>query len=328
MGKRVEAAGRGDGCFVWGSFWVNDRLEACPTAVLGGFMQRLSFLALLLLANVAWAADPPVVWEIKEGIKAPESAYLDEASGTLFLSQIGDGGGDGKDGDGWISKLSTDGKVVVNKWVTGLDSPKGIRSHKGTLWVSDIDQLVAIDIAKGQITKRVKIEGAKFLNDVACGEDGTVYVSDMPMSRVFQYKDDKLSLFAEGPELENPNGLLVDGDKLILGGWGTGIKSDFTVETPGRLLALDLKTKKVTPITPKPLGNLDGIERDGQGGYTVTDWKAGKVFHVAKNGDSKLILALPQGTADHAYLIQQKLLILPRMMENCVTAYDLSKIVP
>ena len=49
----------------------------------------------------------PVVWEISEGLKAPESAYLDEPSGLLFLSQIGEGGGAGKDGDGWISKLKT-----------------------------------------------------------------------------------------------------------------------------------------------------------------------------------------------------------------------------
>lgn len=281
-----------------------------------------------LICCALLAATPPVVWDVNEGIKAPESAYLDEATGVLFLSQIGDGGGDKKDGDGWISKLSPDGKVLVNKWVTGLDSPKGIRSHQGTLWVSDIDQVVAIDIAKGQITQRVKIEGAKFLNDVACGPDGTVYVSDMPVSRVYQIKDGQPSVFAEGPELENPNGLLVDDGRLILGGWGTGLKPDFSVETPGRLLALDMKTKKVTPITDKPLGNLDGIERDGHGGYVVSDWKAGKVFHVSKTGESKLLLALPQGAADHAYLIKQKRLILPRMMENCVTAYDLSELVP
>ncbi|MFO0821113.1 MAG: SMP-30/gluconolactonase/LRE family protein [Pirellulales bacterium] len=279
-------------------------------------------------ANGANAADPPVAWEVATGLKAPESAYLDPESGALFLSQIGEGGGTGKDGDGWISKFSADGKLVKDKWIVGLDSPKGLRSHQGTLWVSDIDQLVAIDIAKGEIVKRVKVEGAKFLNDVACGADGTVYVSDMPASRVMQYRDGKVSVFAEGPELECPNGLLVDGDQLLLGGWGVNIKEDFSTEKPGRLLALDLKTKKITPITPQPLGNLDGIERDGTGGYLVTDWKAGKVFHVAKDGKATLLLSLPQGTADHAYQIDQKRLILPRMMENKLTTYDVSKLLP
>ena len=58
------------------------------------------------------AADPPVVWEVTEGIKAPESAYWDAEAGVLFLSQIGGGGGTAKDGDGWISKLSREGKVT------------------------------------------------------------------------------------------------------------------------------------------------------------------------------------------------------------------------
>ena len=32
---------------------------------------------------------------------------------------------------------------------------------------------------------------------------------------------------------------------------------------------------------------------------------------------------LPKGTADHAYLPDKQLLILPRMLENKVTAYSL-----
>ena len=55
-----------------------------------------------------------------------------------------------KDGNGYISRLSPDGKVVSAKWVTGLNAPKGLRSAGGVLWVADIDEVVAIDIGSGR----------------------------------------------------------------------------------------------------------------------------------------------------------------------------------
>ena len=63
----------------------------------------------------------------------------------------------GKDGDGWISKLTLDGKMAKNKWVTGLNAPKGLRSHDGTLWISDIDRVVAVDIESGKVVQKPSI---------------------------------------------------------------------------------------------------------------------------------------------------------------------------
>ena len=111
-------------------------------------------------------------------MRTPESVYLDEGSGYLFVSQI-DGQPNEKDGKGRISKLGLDGSVVTADWFTALNAPKGLRSFGGTLWVADLDEVIGIDIASAKENARVKIDGAKFLNDVAVGADGTVYVSDM-----------------------------------------------------------------------------------------------------------------------------------------------------
>lgn len=281
-------------------------------------------MALVLSFGLSAIAAPPAVWTVTEGCDAPESAYYDAEHQTIFISQIGGDGGK-KDGKGWISKVSPDGKVIAAKWVEGLNAPKGIRGHKNRLWVSDLDELVGIDIQEGKIAERVKVPGAKFLNDVATGSDGTAYVTDMLDSKVYAYANGKLSVFAEGDSLESPNGILIDGDKMILGAWG--LNTDFMPKVPGRLLALDMKSKKVTPITEKPTGNLDGVESDGQGGYIVTDWLAGKVMHISAKGETTEVAAFEKGTADHAYLPAKKLLILPHMMENKVIAYDLSKLV-
>tara|TARA_B100000686_G_scaffold204830_1_gene211648 strand:- start:203 stop:1075 length:873 start_codon:yes stop_codon:yes gene_type:complete len=282
---------------------------------------KYSLIFFLPFIQLRAKEDPTPIWSHTKTIQSPESCYLDKESGFLFVSQIGAGGGAGKDGDGWISKLNTDGKIIKNKWATGLNAPKGLRSTGETLWVTDIDRIVAFNIKSGKQTHSVKIANAKFLNDLACGEDGTVYFSDMIASIIYQYKNNKVSILAEGMEIEHPNGLLVEGNKLIIGAWGLEIQNDFTTKKLGRLLSLDLQNKKITPLTKEPLGNLDGVESDGNGGYIVTDWIAGKVFHVNKSGKSKTWATFPKGAADHAYLSEKKILILPEMLENKISAF-------
>ena len=69
----------------------------------------------------------------------------------------------------------------------------------------------------------MKVDGAQFLNDLATTPDGTVYVSDSNLSRIYVVKNGKTSIFAETPDVvEQPNGLLVDDGRLILGTVGPG----------------------------------------------------------------------------------------------------------
>lgn len=274
-----------------------------------------------ILLPACRAADKPaypVAWEVITGVQSPESAHYDAASGFVFVSNVGGGGPTGKDGDGYLSKLTLDGKVVAAKWITGLNAPKGIRCSGGRLWVSDIDQLIGVDIQQGKIVERVPVPGAEFLNDVACDAAGAVYVSDMTKNKIRRYRDGKLSVFAEGDQLENPNGLLVVGNQLVVGGWGAGSKL-------GHLYSLDLQTGKKTLITPDPVGNLDGVETVARGSYVVSDWSAGKIFYIRQEGTVSLLMQLPKGSADMGYVADKLLLLVPQMMENKVTAYQLRR---
>jgi len=260
-------------------------------------------------------------WHLTKGVAQPESVYYDAASKQLFVSNIS-GRGDQKDGKGWIQKLSTNGKVLADKWVNGLNAPKGLRAHRGVLWVADIDELLSIDIRKGKILSRTKIKSATFLNDVAIDASGRVFVSDTPAGKIYQFHNGKVSIFDEGEHLESPNGLLVKGNELIVAGWGTGMASDWSAKVPGRLYAIHLKTKKKRLITKKPLGNLDGVEIADNGRYLVSDWRAGKVYEVTLEGQSRLILDGFKGAADIGYVPKRRLLIVPRMLEDRIDAYQ------
>ena len=135
--------------------------------------------------------------------------------------------------------------------------------------------------------------------------------------------DGSASVFAQGEDLEYPNGLLVDGDRLIVGAWGAP-NDDFTTDVPGRLFALDLETAEKTLITEDPLGNIDGVESDGRGGFVVSDYQAGTVMQVTASGDIVQLRQFVTGAADLAYIPEGNVLIVPHMNENQVIAYDVS----
>jgi len=276
-------------------------------------------------AKEAAPAPKPAVaelWSVTEGIQTPESVYVEPASGDIYVSSIEGMPGE-KDGKGHISKIGADGKVVNAMWVTGFNAPKGLRSFEGTLWVTDIDEIVGIDMATGKVSSKIKVAGAQFLNDTAVGADGTVYVSDMMGNKIIALKGGKPSVFAQGEELEYPNGLLVEGDSIVVGGWGKP-EADFTTKVPGRLFKLDLKTKKKTLITPEPSANIDGLESDGKGGYIATDYLAGKVLHISADGKITTLTTFMPSTADIAFIAADNKLIVPHMNENKIVAYDIS----
>ena len=288
----------------------------------------------VVLAQAPAPAGPTLtaMWDLKGDFAAPESAYYHAASNSVFVSSI-NGQVLERDGNGYISRLSPDGKVVSAKWVTGLDAPKGMRSVGNTLWVSDIDDVVSIDITKGQITARVLVDGAQFLNDLATAPDGTVYVSDSTLSRIYAVKDGKSSVFVEGADLvEQPNGLLVDGSRVILGtigpaptpGAAPAARGQGAPRPSGHLFAFDLKTKQRTQLTNENVGGIDGIEPDGSGGLLVTDVIGQRLLHVATSGQVRVLARFSAGGADFGYIGAKRIAIVPFLFENRVAAYDLT----
>jgi sugar lactone lactonase YvrE len=272
----------------------------------------------LLVAGGAQAAEPEKVWQA-EGLDGPESAVLDPGENVLYVSNV-NGEAAAADGNGYISKLSLEGEILDKEWVTGLDAPKGLALHDGKLYVSDIDKLVVIDTATGEIVASHDASGATFLNDVSAHEDGRVFVSDMMQNQIWMLEDDQLELWLEDEALGNPNGVLAEEDRLLIATWGKP-KEDFSTDVPGQLKAIDYETKEIQNLGDEPVGNLDGLEADGQGGYLVTDWLSGVLYSFDADGKAEMIMDLNQGSADHEYIESEKLVVIPMMMDGTVAAY-------
>ena len=278
--------------------------------------------ATLMFCSIAVAAEAPKkTWEAK-GFAQPESVVFDAETDALYLSNIV-GQPMQKDGNGFISKLKPDGTLIEREWVTGFDAPTGLAIVGGTLYVADTDQLVAIDTASGKIGKRYSAEGAKFLNDVAAGPDGAIYVSDMPNDTIWRLKDGSFEPWLKDEALNGPNGLVVQGDDLIVAQFGD-MPEEGKDAAKGSLVAVSLSDKAIRKLGDgTPIGHLDGIEPFEPGVYLVTDWADGALHRIDDAGKVTRLLDTNQGSADLTYLAKEKIVIIPMMVDGTLAAYEL-----
>lgn len=273
-------------------------------------------LIALCLATAACGAPPAgkaagqdnrvPVWTLT-GLADPESVALAADGRSLYVANVA-GEGDVKDGVGFISRVSLDGRMLEREWVKGLDAPKGAIVNGGRLFVSDIDQLVEIDTASARIVARYPVPGAKFLNDVAVAPDGTVLVADSGTARILQLKGGQVSVWSADPELRSVNGLLPEADRLLV----------TTME--GKFLAFDYRSKAVK-VLAKGLGQADGVARAAGDSYFVSEWP-GRLFLVDPDGASRTLFdSRAQETYINDFIRVGDLLIVPSWKPGMLRAY-------
>lgn len=275
---------------------------------------RSSLLALCVssIASFAWAKpELSQSWQVGD-LAVPESVlyHSDKSQEFVFVSLIDGQDPTAVDGKGGIALLGVDGKVVNKEWVTGLNAPKGMAVKDGVLYVSDITEVVAIDIAKAKVSTRYPVKGALFLNDVAV-HDGKVYVSDSKTGKIHKLTGDKFETYLE--EQNGANGLTSISKGLVVGA--------------GKELRLFDKDKKATLLAKDFGEGIDGIEPLASGGFIVSCWP-GLVYHVDAKGQLTQLIdsrADKINTADIGYVPEKKLVLVPNFFKNSVTAYQLKE---
>jgi len=252
------------------------------------------------------------VWRTDTLLRVPESVIYDKETDVIYVSNL-NYEPRVKDGNGFISRLSTEGEILELKWVEDMSSPKGLAIYKGDLFVSDIDEVIVINIAKGEIIDRVAIPGAKMINDITVDDLGNLYVSDSDDNSIFLISNGVVSKWLSDG-LNAPNGLLIDDERLLLASMGS---QDFA--------AIDLGTQEVSIIT-KDVNLGDGIASASiPGHFLVSDW-AGEVFLVYPDGTKISLLdtkAEEIGAADIDFIAEKNLLIVPTFFTHTVVAYKL-----
>lgn len=254
-------------------------------------------------------------WQTDKLLEVPESVLYDPARDILYVSNIS-GKGRLKNNQGFISKVSLKGEIIILKWITGLNAPKGMAISGDRLFVSDIDLLVEIDMSNGEIVGKYPAPGAKFLNDVAADSSGNIYITDSSKtnSMIYKMSEEDITVWIKGgTDIKKPNGLFMEKDRLLVG--DSGAKSIKTV---------DLQSKK-TEIFARVGSGIDGLQPDGKGNYFTSNWR-GKTSLVTADGKVHVLMDTSASkiySADLCYIISKNLLLIPTFFDNRVVAYKM-----
>ncbi len=252
------------------------------------------------------------VWRSDSIFRTCESVLFDKTRQVLFVSCINGIPAD-KDGKGFISMLGLDGKVKSLEWLSGLNAPKGMGINGNYLYVTDIDQLVIIDIENAEIIERIPVDGASFLNDVAIDSEGKVYISDSDTGILWIYnKGELVSWITEG--LSRPNGLFIEETRVLLTSSGS---EDLKI--------IDKTTGEFEVVTTE-IGIGDGIEFTGKEGHYITSSWSGEVFLILPDYSKVSLLKTSEqeiNSADIGFNQESQVVYVPTFFDNSVVAYKL-----
>ena len=265
---------------------------------------------------------------VVSGFDLPESARWHRDRDVFYVSSIGGNPG-AKDNAGFISRVRLDGTVDSLHFIQGgrggvtLHAPKGMALAGDTLWVADIDVMRAFDAGTGAPVAQVDLSshGALFLNDVAIGPDGSVYVTDSGLrfdpdsvrhpgpDRIFRIDPSRtVQVAAEGAMLDTPNGIAWDAarSRFLVGGLRTG----------AAVLAWHPDSSGVDTASMGP-GGYDGIEAMGDGGFLISSHDAHAVY-LLRNDTLRIVIDSLAAPADLGWDAQRRHLLIPTLNGNTV----------
>jgi len=293
-------------------------------------MVKSSALAVTLVAALACApaerepvADAAPLEIANVGFATPESMLHDPAGDVYLVSNI-NGAPSDQDDNGFISRIGPDGAVLMLKWIDGatepvtLHAPKGMAIKGDTLFLADIDVVRLFDRPTGTALGQRAVPGATFLNDVAIGPDGTVYVTDTGIritaegmqetgtDAVYRLTADGATAVAQGTDLGHPNGIAVDSAGIVVVSFGSGA-----------VYRIDPVTGARTDLPAPPQGGLDGVVALSDGSLLVSSWTGSRVYRLAAGSATTMGDSVPS-PADIGWDAGRARVLIPVFTENKV----------
>jgi sugar lactone lactonase YvrE len=257
-------------------------------------------------------------------LRSPDSVVHDEEQDVYFVSNV-DGPATARDGNGFIARITPDGKVVSRKFIDGLNAPKGMAISGPTLWVADIDLLRGFDRTTGEARATINLaeHGAVYLADVAIGPDDAIYVTDTDVlmrgdkervrqgdGRIFRVGEDgDVEVAFQGEELRSPSGIVWDGTRFLIAqsygnevlAWNRGMGTKAVLRGPGAYEG----------IVVLPNGNV------------IVSSHYDDALHVGKAGELRPLFARKPSPGDIGFDRKRNRLLIPSADGDWLEAWTL-----
>lgn len=273
-------------------------------------------------------AGPTLVATVK-GLSAPESVIHDTGQDVYFITNINGNPGT-KDGNGFISRLKPDGTVDSLHFVMGgrngvtLNAPKGTAITGDTLWVADLDAVRGFNRFTGAPLATIEFgPRARFLNDLAVGPDGRLYVSETGVApnaagqfsptgldNVFRIADGhRIASIMTRSKVPMPNGITAHGQGLLIGSFAEPEVREWRADADSLI------------VVGKASGTVDGLGVLDDGRIVASSWDDSTLAVVGSTPTALITgVAAP---ADFGIDRRRRRIIIPQLTEDQAVIWQL-----
>lgn len=258
---------------------------------------------------------------IDEGLSGPEAIRYDPDQDVYFISNF-NGESSAADSNGYIARAQADGTIDSLKFMTGteeapLHAPRGMYITGDTLFVADLNGVHGFNKQTGDQIAFADFTDFEpgFLNDVAVGPNGGIYVTDTGQARVYKIAGSEVSIVVDS--LPNPpNGITLDpnNNQLVIAPWNSGqVFRSFTGDS----------TSLQDFITATSGGNFDGIE-PYNGSFLVSSQNDSSLYLMSEGEPSEAIIKTAPEPADIALDTKRDRVAVPYINLNRVDIWQIS----
>jgi len=193
---------------------------------------------------------------------------------------------------------------------SGLTADYGMEVMNGTLFAIAGSTIKGYDLATETQVMSLSISGATFLNGMGNNGTNKLWVSDFSAKKIYEVNVADINNPSYTAIVSNtvttPNGIVYDGDnnRILFVNWGTG----------AAIKAVDLGTNMVSNVVANTgLGNIDGIDRDGDGNWYISSWSPARITKYNNDFSSSEIITVPgiSSPADICYAPETDTLAIP-----------------